>query len=170
MPGPCLRSDLSSPCTLHTPDPTSLGGVRCRCAIACDKKSWPAKRRPRTLALLAPRAPAIPLPTVRMTADSQHPAVASCSSREVPREQSPLNHQPSIRPSDHLSITMGLTYNVYLNAPRVYGCKNCKTHLSNHDDILSRVCRLATHRHTLMKHANLPPELPRTAWQGVLVR
>lgn len=33
---------------------------------------------------------------------------------------------------------MGLTYNVYLNAPRVYGCKNCKTHLSNHDDILSR--------------------------------
>lgn len=34
---------------------------------------------------------------------------------------------------------MGLTYNVYLNSHRIYGCKNCKTHLSNHDDIISRV-------------------------------
>lgn len=34
---------------------------------------------------------------------------------------------------------MGLAYNVYLNSNRIYGCKNCKTHLSNHDDILSRV-------------------------------
>ncbi|KAH8722515.1 yippee zinc-binding protein [Phaeosphaeriaceae sp. PMI808] len=34
---------------------------------------------------------------------------------------------------------MGLSYNVYLNSTRIYGCKNCKTHLSNHDDILSRV-------------------------------
>ncbi|EOD51671.1 putative yippee zinc-binding protein moh1 protein [Neofusicoccum parvum UCRNP2] len=33
---------------------------------------------------------------------------------------------------------MGLTYNVYLNSHRIYGCKNCKTHLSNHDDIISR--------------------------------
>ncbi|KAI9795184.1 MAG: hypothetical protein M1816_000206 [Peltula sp. TS41687] len=33
---------------------------------------------------------------------------------------------------------MGLAYNVYLNSNRIYGCKNCKTHLSNHDDILSR--------------------------------
>lgn len=33
---------------------------------------------------------------------------------------------------------MGLTYNIYLNSSRIYGCKNCKTHLSNHDDILSR--------------------------------
>lgn len=34
---------------------------------------------------------------------------------------------------------MGLSYNIYLNSSRIYGCKNCKTHLSNHDDILSRV-------------------------------
>ena len=34
---------------------------------------------------------------------------------------------------------MGLAYNVYLNSSRIYGCKVCKTHLSNHDDILSRV-------------------------------
>ncbi|KAI9679810.1 MAG: hypothetical protein M1817_004824 [Caeruleum heppii] len=33
---------------------------------------------------------------------------------------------------------MGLTYNVYLNSSRIYGCKNCKTHLSDHDDIISR--------------------------------
>ena len=35
--------------------------------------------------------------------------------------------------------TMGLHYNVYLDAHRIYGCKNCKTHLSCHDDIISRV-------------------------------
>jgi hypothetical protein len=35
---------------------------------------------------------------------------------------------------------MGLTYNIYLNGGRIYGCRTCKTHLSNHDDILSRVC------------------------------
>ena len=43
-----------------------------------------------------------------------------------------------LRPLQH-SFNMGLSYNVYLNASRIYGCKNCKTHLSNHDDILSRV-------------------------------
>ena len=36
-------------------------------------------------------------------------------------------------------INMGLAYNVYLNSARIYGCKTCKTHLSNHDDIISRV-------------------------------
>jgi hypothetical protein len=53
----------------------------------------------------------------------------------------PTPQQPSINESDRLSITMGLTYNIYLNSTssRIYGCKNCKTHLSNHDDILSRV-------------------------------
>lgn len=34
---------------------------------------------------------------------------------------------------------MGLTYNIYLNGKRIYGCGTCKTHLSNHEDILSRV-------------------------------
>ncbi|KAI9796783.1 MAG: hypothetical protein M1835_003139 [Candelina submexicana] len=34
--------------------------------------------------------------------------------------------------------TMGLSYNVYLNSSRIYGCKTCKTHLANHDDIASR--------------------------------
>ncbi|GAB7329471.1 hypothetical protein MBLNU13_g01249t1 [Cladosporium sp. NU13] len=33
---------------------------------------------------------------------------------------------------------MGLAYNVYLNAKRIYGCKNCKTHLADHDEIISR--------------------------------
>ncbi|KZF22221.1 yippee-like protein [Xylona heveae TC161] len=33
---------------------------------------------------------------------------------------------------------MGLAYNIYLNSPRIYGCKKCKTHLSNPDDIISR--------------------------------
>jgi hypothetical protein len=34
---------------------------------------------------------------------------------------------------------MGLAYNVYLNGDRIVGCKQCKTHLANHDSIISRV-------------------------------
>ncbi|KAK7435731.1 ferric reductase like transmembrane component [Colletotrichum acutatum] len=33
---------------------------------------------------------------------------------------------------------MGLAYNTYLNSNKVYGCKTCKAHLSNHEDIISR--------------------------------
>lgn len=34
---------------------------------------------------------------------------------------------------------MGLAYNIYLDVPKIYGCKNCKTHLADHDEIVSRV-------------------------------
>ena len=37
------------------------------------------------------------------------------------------------------SEEMGLAYNVYLNAAKIYGCKSCKTHLADHDEIISRV-------------------------------
>ena len=37
---------------------------------------------------------------------------------------------------------MGLAYNVYLNADKIFGCKNCKTHLASHDAIISRVSSL----------------------------
>ena len=40
---------------------------------------------------------------------------------------------------------MGLAYNVYLNAKRIYGCKNCKTHLADHDEIISRVRHTTAH-------------------------
>ncbi|KAF2162315.1 hypothetical protein M409DRAFT_27319 [Zasmidium cellare ATCC 36951] len=33
---------------------------------------------------------------------------------------------------------MGLIYNIYLDAKKIYGCKNCKTHLADHDEIISR--------------------------------
>ncbi|KAI4165320.1 MAG: hypothetical protein LQ342_001188 [Letrouitia transgressa] len=33
---------------------------------------------------------------------------------------------------------MGLSYNVYLNSDKIFGCKNCKTHLASHDAIISR--------------------------------
>ena len=39
---------------------------------------------------------------------------------------------------------MGLAYNVYLNADRIFGCKNCKTHLATHDSIISRVSSLSS--------------------------
>lgn len=34
---------------------------------------------------------------------------------------------------------MGLAYNVYLDSNKIFGCKTCKTHLANYDDIISRV-------------------------------
>lgn len=34
---------------------------------------------------------------------------------------------------------MGLAYNIYLNAKKIYGCKTCKTHLADYDEIISRV-------------------------------
>jgi hypothetical protein len=34
---------------------------------------------------------------------------------------------------------MGLAYNTYLNSSKIYGCKTCKAHLANHDEIVSRV-------------------------------
>lgn len=56
---------------------------------------------------------------------------------------------------------MGLLYNVYLTGSKIYGCKNCKAHLSNHEDIISRVRArsrpLPSRRHT---HIHSPP-LPR---------
>jgi hypothetical protein len=64
--------------------------------------------------------------------------VATSDYREGYHEP-PQRPQPATGVSDYLNITMGLTYNVYLSSSKVYGCKNCKTHLSNHDDILSRV-------------------------------
>ena len=71
-----------------------------------------------------------------MTGGDQHPVATSDLRQPHPRTPEP--QQPSITESDHLAIIMGLSYNIYLNSSRIYGCKNCKTHLSNHDDILSR--------------------------------
>lgn len=51
-----------------------------------------------------------------------------------PGEQSSHYHGAAQK----LYLTMGLSYNVYLNATKIFGCKNCKTHLSSHDDIISR--------------------------------
>jgi len=33
---------------------------------------------------------------------------------------------------------MGLAYNIYLDGNKIYGCRDCKAHLANHDDIISR--------------------------------
>lgn len=33
---------------------------------------------------------------------------------------------------------MGLTYNVYLNADKIFGCRECKAHLADSNDIISR--------------------------------
>ncbi|CAD0084009.1 unnamed protein product [Aureobasidium vineae] len=55
---------------------------------------------------------------------------------------------------------MGLAYNVYLNCKRIYGCKTCKTHLADHDDIVSRV--RPTHYNSFW----LPPSLRLQNFRG----
>lgn len=34
---------------------------------------------------------------------------------------------------------MGLTYNVYLDSDKIFGCRECKAHLADYNDIISRV-------------------------------
>jgi len=41
---------------------------------------------------------------------------------------------------------MGLAYNTYLSSNKIYGCKHCKAHLANADDIISRVSLIFTYR------------------------
>lgn len=53
---------------------------------------------------------------------------------------------------------MGLAYNIYLNSSKIYGCKTCKTHLANHDDIISRVSkhlRPSRHLHRRLQQSAL---------------
>ena len=40
---------------------------------------------------------------------------------------------------------MGLAYNTYLSSNKIYGCKHCKAHLANADDIISRVSLISTY-------------------------
>ncbi|KLU83509.1 hypothetical protein MAPG_02569 [Magnaporthiopsis poae ATCC 64411] len=48
------------------------------------------------------------------------------------------NQTTAIQADTRLNINMGLAYNTYLNSNKIYGCKSCKAHLANHEDIISR--------------------------------
>jgi len=98
-----------------------------------------------------------------------------------------LHHRSPLKPLTGFLIrhipNMGLAYNIYLNSHRIYGCKNCKTHLSNHDDIISRVsCLYFSLEGDLGPERRICPcwaaladlhtgtELSRPAWQGLPLR
>ena len=34
---------------------------------------------------------------------------------------------------------MGRPFKQYLNGPRIYSCSNCRSHVADHDDIISKV-------------------------------
>ena len=51
---------------------------------------------------------------------------------------------------------MGLIYNTYLNSDKIFGCKNCKTHLASHDAIISRVSILSLLFKFVFKPSNQP--------------
>ena len=87
---------------------------------------------------------------------------------------------------------MGLTYNTYLEGNSVYGCKNCKAHLANNEDIISKVSIPIPHLpHPILAssshpypypspihpspllhptpNSRIPPELPRPTRKGLLL-
>lgn len=66
---------------------------------------------------------------------------------------------------------MGLAYNTYLTSNKIYGCKTCKAHLANHEDIISRVRIVSTYAYVIFLFSELTEllELPRPAWQSVPV-
>jgi len=56
----------------------------------------------------------------------------------------PHNSQPNLacitrHQRHHHCNTMGLIYNEYLDAKVIYGCKECKAHLADQNEIISRV-------------------------------
>ncbi|KAI4147430.1 MAG: hypothetical protein L6R39_003114 [Caloplaca ligustica] len=59
-----------------------------------------------------------------------------------PFDFEPLEYLPPYPPlrehPQYQEPAMGLSYNVYLNSDKIFGCKNCKTHLASHDSIISR--------------------------------
>ena len=55
---------------------------------------------------------------------------------------------------------MGLAYNTYLTSDKIYGCRLCKTHLANHEDIISRVSSLIRARSPPPPANNLPAYQP----------
>jgi hypothetical protein len=34
---------------------------------------------------------------------------------------------------------MGLPFKLYINSPQVYSCSGCRAHLTDHDDLISKV-------------------------------
>ena len=76
-----------------------------------------------------------PLHTIRITL----PFAQTTKNRNKPRDRF-LFGKGRVHKSEP---KMGLSYNVYLNSDKIFGCKNCKTHLASHDAIISRVCLLS---------------------------
>jgi len=77
-------------------------------------------------------------------------------------------HRPSSASGPRI---MGLAYNTYLNSSKIYGCKTCKAHLANHEDIISRVCYSQTLQPLNSPVDSCPlmpvPEFPWSTWQGL---
>lgn len=79
------------------------------------------------------------LAVLRVKASTRQTAGAAASSLTSWKHSGPHTATAGLGRCKAAVANMGLSYNVYLNSAKIYGCKNCKTHLSNHDDIISRV-------------------------------
>ena len=81
--------------------------------------------------------------------------VQQYSDREVSR-----SYPDFLREIVHLRAleeAMGLEYNTYLDSDRIFGCRNCKTHLATHENIISRVSLSPL---ISLPFPQLPPLLP----------
>lgn len=97
------------------PPPASASGERAWLGVA-----WPARSRPA-------------LPCLRRTTPIRYhtKTIGSASPLETPLSSPTLRCQRL--------CTMGMTHHQYLAGSRIFGCKACKTHLSSHESLISRV-------------------------------
>jgi hypothetical protein len=71
--------------------------------------------------------------------------------------------EEAVAEEDEDRTEMGLAYNVYLNSNKIYGCRQCKTHLSVPEEIVSRVSL----PHNLSSPAtNAPTNIPDQNFRG----
>lgn len=73
-------------------------------------------------------------PTSPVSSQHSQPTIGSGDNLRIELRYRDLAEGNAVRPA----ANMGLAYNIYLDSNKIYGCKNCKTHLANHDDIISR--------------------------------
>jgi hypothetical protein len=98
-------------------------------------------------------------PTATRTKGTSKITVGSSSGRRgVPRRiltpdhQHPIHHRtPTISSKESRKALFENDAMVYLDGPQVYTCMNCRTHLTSHDDIISKSFHgrngMSTHHH-----------------------
>lgn len=94
----------------------------------------------------------------------------ACEAIKIALKSATTRFRLSYLLTDCTSTTMGLTYRVYLEGERIYGCANCKTHLATIHSMMSRVRLPCGSSRTHMLIFLSCVGFQRAAWPSVSVR